>query len=258
MSETTLKLVDAHFHLDLYKEPSAILSECETRGVYTIAVTNAPSVFAHTQRMAGQTKHVRAALGLHPELVASHFHELPDLLRLMEQTRYIGEIGLDHVTPDMALRQKQREVFEAVLLRAADFGDRILTVHSRRAASDVIACVGNAFPGTVILHWFSGSRRELHAGLKAGCYFSVNPAMIKSEKGNALIREIPRNRLLTETDGPFIDVDGRRALPPDVQRAVDGIAKLWNVDPDEAASTVLSNFRTVVESRPAFRQPADK
>jgi TatD DNase family protein len=175
----------------------------------------------------------------------------------MEQTRYIGEIGLDHVTSDTALRRKQREVFEAILLRAADFGDRILTVHSRRAASAVIACVGNAFPGTVILHWFSGSRRELHAGLDAGCYFSVNPAMIKSERGNALIREIPRNRLLTETDGPFIEVDGRRAFPTDVRRAIDGIANLWNRDPDEVASTVLSNFRTIIESGPASERPAE-
>lgn len=251
-----MKLVDAHFHLDLYEETATILAECEARGIYTIAVTNAPSVFAHTQRLAAQTKYVRAALGLHPELVTSHSHELPDLLRLMEQTRYIGEVGLDYVTSDTAVKRKQREVFEAILLRAADFGDKILTVHSRRAAKDVVACVGNAFPGTVILHWFSSSRRELHAALEAGCYFSVNSAMIKSERGSALIREIPRNRLLTETDGPFINVDGRRALPPDVRHAIDGIAKLWNVDPAEVASTVLSNFRKVVESRP-HEKPAE-
>ena len=246
-----MKLVDAHFHLDLYKEPATVLSECEARGVYTIAVTNAPSVFAHTQRLATPTKHVRAALGLHPELVASHSHELPDLLRLMEQTRYIGEIGLDYVTSDTTLRKQQRDVFEAILRRAADFGDRILTVHSRRAAADVIGCIGNSFPGTVILHWFSGSRRELHAGLEAAYYFSVNSAMIKSKKGSDLIREIPRDRLLTETDGPFIDVDGRHALPTDVQQTVDGIAKVWNVDPTEASSIVLSNFRRVVEAHVA-------
>ena len=180
MTEHPVKLVDTHFRSHLCKDPPAVLSQCESLGVYTIAVTNAPSVFVYTQRLAGPTKHVRAALGLHPELVTSHSHELPDLLHLMGQTRYIGEIGLDYVTLDVAVRQQQREVFETILRRSADFGDRILTVHSRRAATDVIACVGTAFPGTVILHWFSGSRRELHAGLQAGCYYSVNSAMIKS------------------------------------------------------------------------------
>ena len=257
MTENPGKLVDAHFHLDLCKDPAAVLSECEALGIYTIAVTNAPSVFAYTQRLAGPTKHVRAALGLHPELVTSHSHELPDLLHLMEQTRYIGEIGLDYVTSDGAVRQQQKTVFETILRRAADFGDRILTIHSRRAATDVIACVGTAFPGTAILHWFSGSRRELHVGLQAGCYFSVNSAMIKSEKGKALIREIPRDRLLTETDGPFIEVDRRPALPSDVRQTIEGIANLWNVDPAEAASTVLSNFRTVIESRLAHDKPAE-
>jgi TatD DNase family protein len=252
-----VKFVDAHFHLDLYKDSTTVLSACEENGIYTIAVTNAPSVFSHTQQLVAQTKHVRAALGLHPELVASHSHELPDLLRLMEQTRYIGEVGLDYVTSDTAIRRKQREVFDAILQRAGEFGDRILTVHSRRAAKDVIDCVGNSFPGTVILHWFSGSRRELHAALEANCYFSVNSAMIRSEKGKALIREIPRNRLLTETDGPFIEVDGRHALPTDVRNTINSIASLWTLDPTETAAMVLSNFRTIIESRTAHEKPLE-
>ena len=251
-----MKLVDAHFHLDLYKDARAILSQCESIGVYTIAVTNAPSVFAHTQRLTTSTKYVRAALGLHPELVKSHSHELPDLLRLMDQTRYVGEVGLDYVTADTTLKHKQREVFETILQRAAEFGDRILTVHSRRAAADVLACMGNAFPGTVILHWFSGSRRELRAALDAGCYFSVNPAMITSERGIALIRDIPRNRLLTETDGPFVEIDGRRAIPVDVRHVVDGIGKLWDVEPAEVTSVVLSNFRKVVAPPHRNKKPA--
>ncbi len=81
--------------------------------------------------------------------------------------------------------------------------------------------------------------------------------MIRSKKGSDLIREIPRDRLLTETDGPFIDVDGRHALPIDVQQTVEGIAKLWNVDPTEAASIVLSNFRTIVESHAAQSKAAE-
>ena len=249
-----MTLVDAHFHLDLCKDPAAVLSQCEMLGIFTIAVTNAPSVFPHTEQLAAPTKHVRAAVGLHPELASSHFHELPDLLRLVEQTRYIGEIGLDYGTPDPSIRQRQREVFEAVLRRAADFGDRILSVHSRRAANDVIACVGTAFPGTVVLHWFSGSRRELYAGLQAGYYFSVNSAMVKSEKGRRLVREIPSERLLTETDGPFVEVEGRPAVPSDVGSIIDGIAQVWEVDRTVVASTILANLRTVVEPSALHRE----
>jgi TatD DNase family protein len=170
---------------------------------------------------------------------------------MLDQTRYVGEIGLDYVTTDRILRQKQRQIFEAILKDCAAFGDKILTVHSRRAAADVIACIGGGFPGAVILHWFSGSKRELRAGLDAGCYFSVNPAMIKSERGRSLILEIPRTRLLTESDGPFVEVESRGAIPSDVLIAVEGIAQLWRVEPTEAATTILTNFRTLVDTSSA-------
>lgn len=244
-----MKLVDAHFHLDLHKSPAAVVTECESQGIYTIAVTNAPSVFHYTQQLASTTEHIRAALGLHPELVASHAHELPDLLRLMDQTRYIGEVGLDYVTSDAALRRKQRDVFETILKRCAEFGDRILTVHSRRAATDVLACIGRAFPGTVILHWFSGNKRDLLAGLDVGCYYSVNPAMLRSKRGRALISDIPPDRLLTETDGPFVEVNGLQAVPSDARYIVEGVARLWSVEPSRAALTILSNFRNMVDAR---------
>jgi TatD DNase family protein len=112
----------------------------------------------------------------------------------------------------------------------------------------VIACIGGGFPGAVILHWFSGSKGELRAGLDAGCYFSVNPAMLKSERSRALIVDVPRHRLLTESDGPFVEVEGRRAIPSDVRIAVEGIARLWKVEPPEVAETILKNFRTLDEN----------
>jgi TatD DNase family protein len=241
-----MKLVDTHFHLDLQRDPLAVVAECEARTVYTIAVTNAPSVFPHTRRITAGTKYLRAALGLHPELVATHGSELPELLRMMDQTRYVGEVGLDYVTADADLRAAQRRVFEAALARCAELGGRVITVHSRRAAPDVLGCIGTSFPGTVILHWFSGALRELRAALNAGCYFSVNPAMLRSARGRSLICEMPRARVLTETDGPFVEIEGRRAMPPDAIYAIKGLAALWNTDAAEAATQVFANFRSAV------------
>lgn len=241
-----MKLVDAHFHLDLQKDPPAVVADCEDRAIYTIAVTNAPSVFAHTQRLAAGTKYVRAALGLHPELVATHGHELPEMLRLMDQTRYVGEVGLDYVTTDNSLRAAQRSAFEIILSRCAEVGGRIITVHSRRAAHDVVAVVGASFPGTVILHWFSGAARDLKAAVAAGFYFSINPAMLRSERGRSLVREIPRTRVLTETDGPFVEIEGYRAMPADAVHAIGGLAELWRIDAAEAAAQVFENFTDAI------------
>jgi TatD DNase family protein len=146
--------VDAHCHIDLYQMPIAIVHRAEVTGVRTIAVTNAPMVFAHTQALAAGRVNVRAALGLHPELVPTHGQQIDDFLRLLPATRYVGEIGLDFVTKDQADRLRQGCVFDMILRACADAGDKVLTIHSRRASRAVIDAIGDAFPGTVILHWF--------------------------------------------------------------------------------------------------------
>lgn len=237
------EFIDAHFHLDLFKDPAPIIAECEARSILTIAVTNAPSVFFHTQRLASSTKLIRASVGLHPELVHSHAHELPDMLRLMSETRFIGEVGLDYCTTDETLRAKQRKVFEAILDRAASLGDRVLSIHSRRAAGDVIKSVGTAFKGVAILHWFSGSSRELDRAIEAGFYFSVNPAMVQSKSGRTLIAGIPAERLLTETDGPFVEIKGTKLTPRSVQQAVNGVAEVWGASVESVARTIRDNLK---------------
>jgi TatD DNase family protein len=60
----------------------------------------------------------------------------------LAETRFVGEIGLDYVTSDRELRRRQREVFSQILARCAEHRDKVLTVHSRRSASDVIAATG--------------------------------------------------------------------------------------------------------------------
>jgi TatD DNase family protein len=161
---------------------------------------------------------------------------------LLEETRFVGEVGLDYVTKDEAERRLQRDVFARILERCASFGNKIVTVHSRRSARDVIAAVGHAFPGKVILHWFSGTPAEVDQALAQGLYFSVNPAMTLSRSGQSLIARIPRERTLTETDGPFVEVGGQPAQPKDVIRVIDFLAGLWGVPPTAVRETVAENF----------------
>jgi len=241
-SPSDIPLVDAHFHLDLFPDPAAIAREIEAAHIHTIAVTNAPSVFFHTRALAQGCRFLHPAVGLHPQLVAARAGEIYSMWPLLEQTRFVGEVGLDYVTKDEADRRLQRDVFAKVLERCATFGNKIVTVHSRRSARDVIAAVGPAFPGKVILHWFSGTSAELDQAISQGLYFSVNPAMTLSRSGQTLIARIPRERTLTETDGPFVEATGQPAQPRDVARVIDFLAELWKVAPATARETVAANF----------------
>ncbi len=242
-------LVDAHCHIDLFENPRQVLEEAERQHVYTIAVTNAPSVFEHSQRLAESSRYVRTALGLHPELVCTHGGELALFRSLLGRTRYIGEVGLDYVTSDAKDREIQRKVFASILEWCAEDGGKIITVHSRRAANDVIAAVGDSFPGSVILHWFTGKPSELEAASRGGLYFSVNPAMAVSPRGRSLMAKMAPDRVITETDGPFVQIQNRVARPVDVRQVLTVLASIWKVDEDEARRNVLGNFRRCCATR---------
>jgi TatD DNase family protein len=238
--------VYTHCHIDLYQDPSAVVEETEKHGVYTIAVTNAPSVFFFTEKLVHSAKYVRAAAGLHPELIHTHGHELEDMLSLIGRTRYVGEVGLDYTTPDAEIRRRQKHAFSAILSRCADYGDRILTIHSRRAAADVIASIGTGFPGTVIFHWFSGSNSEADRAASIGAFFSINPAMLKSKKGCALIERLPRDRILIESDGPFVSVENTPARPVHAKGTTEQLADIWGEETREVASIVFGNFKGIL------------
>jgi TatD DNase family protein len=77
----------------------------------------------------------------------------------------------------------------------------------------VITLVGDNYPGKVILHWFSGAGTELERAANFGMYFSVNTAMVNSKKGQMLISRMPPDRVVTESDGPFVRVADEPAHP---------------------------------------------
>jgi TatD DNase family protein len=237
--------VDTHCHVDLYPDAGSILTEAESSRVLVVAVTNAPSVFFHTRELAERFPYLLPAVGLHPELVATHGHEVSQIGPLLEQTRFVGEVGLDYVTSDKDLRARQREVFTAILDRCAALGGKVLTVHSRRAAADVIAAVGAAFNGTVILHWFTGTVREAERALANGCYFSVNTAMTAARSSATLLGMLPPDRVLTETDGPFVKLGPNPATPSRVISVAKHLAGVWQKTEKEAAEILIANFARV-------------
>jgi TatD DNase family protein len=237
--------VDAHCHIDLYKHPQQVIEQAENEHIYTLAVTNAPSVFAHTAALVSQSKYVRPAIGLHPELVHSHKHEIEAFHACLSQTRYVGEIGLDYSTTDEGIRLAQRQVLSTIANWVNECGDKVLTVHSRRATPDVISIL-SGIKAKIILHWFSGNRQDLTRAIGGGFFFSVNNAMLHSETGRSLVLQMPRERVLTETDGPFVQDGAGPATPTTVKATVRSLAELWERSPADVQAATLDNFRMLL------------
>ena len=242
-------MIDFHCHLDLYPDPAAIVAECQARNLYVLSVTTTPAAFDGTRALSAGSTRIRTAVGLHPQLVAERKNELPLLLKLIAEARYVGEIGLDGSAEYSSSLADQAQVFEAVLRGCSNAGGRILSIHSRGAAKLVLDTLSR-WPraGTPVLHWFSGTERELLRAIDLGCWFSVGPAMLMSQKGIRLVQRMPPERILTESDGPFAKVQGRPAVPWDVRDAVHALAKVWSLSNEATQQALLANLRGLAGS----------
>jgi len=236
-------LADTHCHLDLYPDYAGVIAETDRLGIEVIAVTNTPSVFRTCVAITGGCSHIHPAVGLHPQLAIQRHCELRLVPDLLKETRFVGEIGLDFVTQNAEERNIQQRVFATILENSAVYGDKVLTIHSRRAAGDVVQMIGPNYPGTIILHWFSGSLRIMQTAINFGYYFSVNPAMLSSNTGRRLVTAMPHDRVLSESDGPFVAIGKRAARPIHMQDVVNKLAAVWNVDPVATADQLSENYR---------------
>ena len=244
-------LVDFHCHLDLYPDLESAVNEAEQAGIYTLAVTTTPKAWPRNFEITRLTRHVRAGLGLHPQLVAERHGETALWEEYLPQTRYVGEVGLDAGSQYYRSLDLQKQVFEHILRQCAKAGGKILSVHSVRAATPVLDSVEAFLPpthGHIVLHWFTGSKAEARRAVELGCYFSVNAAMLAKEKGRDLVGTLPLERLLTETDGPFTQLNGRPARPADVETTIGALANLCRLAPDVMATTVRENLRTLLNA----------
>lgn len=240
-------MIDFHCHLDLYPDPHQVARDCAEQDLYVLSVTTTPSAWNGTAALAAGATRIRTALGLHPQLAHQRLSELPLFDQLLPETRYVGEIGLDGTPQCKPHWASQITVFDHILTACSVAGGRILSIHSRRAATSVLDRLSvTPGAGTAILHWFSGTSRELARAVELGCWFSVGPAMLNSEKGRSLIASMPRHRLLTETDGPFAQIDGRPACPWDARLAVELLAGLWCESVPAVQDRLLQNFRELV------------
>lgn len=241
-------LFDTHFHLDLTDNCAALVTELEQKKIYTIAVTNLPEVFSGTERLCQGLKYIRPALGYHPELAARYNKQLQLFEELSYSTRYIGEIGMDNLRKSSQDYIEQRTIFQKVISICADHGDKVMTIHSRRAEKDVISMIGNNFPGKAILHWYSGSIRDLELALSYGLYFSVNYQMTQSVNGQKIISALPSNRILLETDGPFTLLNDKPFTPLNTQVIADEIVRIKNIGAARRIQTdeFYENFRQLL------------
>ena len=241
-------LIDTHCHLDLISDIQQKYNEEDLLPVKTISVTNAPSFFEHNQMLFRNAKNIRIAIGMHPELVSQFGNELALFKNLLKQTKYVGEVGLDRSERFKSSFDKQTIFFKEIIQSCAKAGNKIITVHTRKAEKEAIQILRENLRGTsckVILHWFTGSIETLKDGVKEGFYFSVNHKMISTQKGQELLKNIPLDRLLTESDAPFT-LDNKTTRLQSLNACIDRLAAILGKEPKELKLNIFNNFKELL------------
>lgn len=201
-------IYDSHCHLDLMPSMIEFAQNAKKSNINILAVTTTPKAYEKEIDYFHSYENIKVALGLHPQLVSERYNELPLVEKYIENAAYIGEIGLDYNRQFYSSKNKQIDVFENIIKWCSSKGGKVISIHSVHADKNVLDilekydCTKN---NKCILHWFSGSLSQLHRAVKMGCYFSINEMMTQSINGRKLISNIPIDKVLIESDAPFIN-----------------------------------------------------
>lgn len=232
-------MIDVHCHFDMAKNPEKYISDNEKKRIITIGMTNLPSHFQMGINHVKRYKYIRLALGLHPLRAKEHEKEYSKFRRYIDETSYIGEVGLDFSREGFSTKEIQIKSFEFVLdcIRTKN---KILSLHSRRAEKETLKMLTEKGIENAIFHWYSGTLSTLRNIVNSGFFFSINSAMINSENGKKIIAEIPKELVLTETDFPFI-------INSNISDVHIFLSKLWNVTETESEKIIADNFNRLLK-----------
>jgi TatD DNase family protein len=248
-------VIDTHAHLDGCEEPpEALLARAREAGVdRVITVGSGIDSCRAALAIAEGEPGVFAALGIHPHQAggpeAERLAELRELLE-HECAVAVGETGLDFYR-DWAPHDRQRSLFAAQLELAGELGKPVV-IHNRDADSETAAVLAG-FEGTVVLHCFS-SPGLLELALERGYYlsFAGNVTYPSAEELRDAARRVAAERILAETDSPYLAPVPRRGRPNEPANVVHSVAALADArgeDAEELADRIDANA-TVAFSLP--------
>ena len=222
-------MIDTHAHLDACADTAdELVAHARDAGVErVVSVGTGLESCRETVGIARRHDGVFAALGIHPHQAADADVDALDELRELLADPHavaVGETGLDHYR-DYAPRDRQLWLFERQLEVAAELGKTVV-IHTRDASEETAATLAG-FGGTVVLHCFSAPEL-LPVALERGYYvsFAGNVTYPKAEALREAAREVPADRLLAETDSPYLSPQPRRGRPNEPANVVHTVAAL--------------------------------
>ena len=255
-------LVDSHCHLDFpdfAPEREAIIARARIAGVGTmLTICTRLDEFDGVRAIAEAHDEIWCSVGVHPHEAKDHATlATQDLIALAEHPKVvgIGETGLDFHY-DLSPRDIQERVFRAHIAASRATG-LPLVIHAREADDEMARILAEEKPLRGVMHCFSSSRALAEAALALGFYISLSGIVTfhNAEELRAIVRDLPLDRLLVETDAPYlapVPHRGKRNEPAFVAATAGAVAALKGLEPQHLAEITSANFfRLFGKARPS-------
>ncbi len=245
-----MNLFDTHAHLCSEasdRDLPEVLTRAEAAGIVgIIAVGEDLNDARKTLALSKRYPMIHPAAGLYPTILdiaqARNLHDF--ITRNHHALTAIGEVGLDYwKIKDEEERELQREIFKSFIRLSKELG-LPLNVHSRSAGRHAIALLLEEGAKKVQIHAFDGRASSARAGVEAGFFFSIPPSVTRSRQKQKLVRLLPIENLLVETDSPVLGPDPqKRNEPANARVSVRAIAEIKGLTMEEAAEVISVNTK---------------
>ncbi len=241
-------LVDAHAHMSdaaFQADREVVLHAAAEVGVEGIVTVSENLEDAHkVLELAERFPLLKPCAGLYPAVLDLELAEamVAFIRKHGDRLVGIGEVGLDHWVVKEAKEWQIQERTLAKFVALSKELDLPLNVHSRSAGRHTVRFLREQGAGKVLLHAFDGKASAALEGIEAGYYFSIPPSVIRSQQKQKLLRHLPLDRLLLETDSPVLGPDAAaRNEPKNVVLSCQAIASAKAMSVEEVARITTEN-----------------
>ncbi len=247
-------IIDSHAHLDFFKEDEIkkVIENSIKNNVFRI-ITNSvdlPSSIKSLE-LSKEFSIVKPAIGLYPpgaikeedkEKVIEELKKIKELvLKNKEEIVAIGEIGMDFYHG----KREEMEFQEKILIEQLNLAKELnlpSIIHTRGAEKEVLEILEKYSSQKIVIHCFCGNMKLVKKAVEIGCYFSIPCSLKRMQNFLELLKIVPKERILTETDAPYLSpFEGKTNEPAFIKETIKEISKIWNLSIEETEKQIEKN-----------------